>query len=140
MSIQDKASVIKADYQSQLDKLEELKASLAGKLDLVDSMVKESDDAVAQAKLDGIEEGKAMIQLPDPSNPDNQYTQQQMNDAVNAGQKQISDQLQPQIDSLNAEKADLQSQLDAAKQAQADAEAKLASDEAKIAKVREDVG
>lgn len=147
MSISDKAQQIKADYQSQLDKLEQVKGELQGKLSLVDEMVAQADQEVLDAKNAGIEEGKAMIQLPDPTSPDAQYTQAQMNDAVNAGmaqQKSLDDAAaQAQSDALNGQLAsaqqqasDLQAQLDAeradrAAEKQADAD-KLAQAQALI--------
>jgi hypothetical protein len=140
MAAKDVADSLKADFQAQIDKADELKASLAQKIQSV-------DDLVVQAHAEGVDEGKAMIQLPDPSSPDAQYTQQQMNDAVNAGQDQVKAQLQPQVDQLSADKAALQTQLDqvnadlvAAKQAQADAGAKLSADDAKIAQAKVDLG
>jgi hypothetical protein len=89
-------------------------------IEKIDSMISE-----AQAKVDdlsafkteavaelqyrystGVADGKAMIQLPDVSNPDNIYTQAQMNEAVSAGQKQQRDldvaEFQSQIDALNS--------------------------------------
>jgi chromosome segregation ATPase len=146
MAVKDKSDVIKADYQAQLDKVEELKSSLSQKIQLVDDMMAEHDAEVAQAKADGFADGKASIQLPDASDPAAQYTQEQMSAAVNAGQDQVRAEMQPQLDQANSDKAALQSQLDsakadldAAKQAQADAESKLAADDAKIALAAKDL-
>jgi hypothetical protein len=63
---------------------------------------------------EGVEAGKAMIELPDSSNPDVIYTQAQMNAAVNSGQTQqrladeaefkvALDGLQAQIDGVPAQ-------------------------------------
>jgi len=68
---------------------------------------------------EGVEAGKAMIQLPDPTNPAAQYTQEQMDAAVTAGKEQQRSEDQVTIDAQGTELAalklsltDLQAALD----------------------------
>lgn len=139
MAAKDLADAFKANLQAQIDKADELKSTLVQQQQDIDSMV-------AQAHSEGVDEGKASIQLPSPQDPAAQYTQEQMNAAVNAGQDQVRAELQPQLDQASSDKAALQSQLDSAKsdlnlakQTQADAEAKLAADNLKIAQAQKDL-
>lgn len=116
----------------------------------VNAMQAQIDGIPAQLQAQynqGVTDGKASIQLPAPSDPNAQYTQQQMQDAVNAGQKQQSDQdvakFQPQIDDLNGKLTQLQSDFDAKvasdAQAMSDAQAKAASDLAAAQKALADM-
>jgi hypothetical protein len=59
---------------------------------------------------EGFQSGKDSIQLPDPSNPDVIYTQQQMNDAVTAGKEQ--QKLETELE-LGVKISELQAQVDA---------------------------
>ena len=69
----------------------------------------------------GYEEGKAAIELPAPVledgsvNPEAQYTQQQMNDAVNTGKEEVRMEMQPQIDQLVGQVSALSAELEALK-------------------------
>jgi flagellar biosynthesis/type III secretory pathway protein FliH len=90
-------------------------------------------DAVALAKEEGklegdvdgykrgYEEGKAAIELPAPVledgsvNPEAIYTQAQMNDAVNTGKEEVRFELQPQIDAMSAQLAEVKAELEALK-------------------------
>lgn len=60
----------------------DLKKHLQDAASVAAEAVSQYDVDVAAARAAGIEEGREQIELPEPSNPDAQYTQQQMNDAV----------------------------------------------------------
>lgn len=101
--IQAKLDAIKAPFQSVIDATDAVPA-------LVDAAEKAKyDEGYNVGRADGIEEGKAMIQLPSPTlpdgtpNPDLIYTQQQLNDAVTAGKEQQKAEDQVAIDALNAQ-------------------------------------
>lgn len=79
MGIKENAEILKGKLQARID---ELQADQS----LIDQMVADSELAVSEARLAGIEEGKGMIQLPDSSNPDAIYSQAQLAEAVVAGQ------------------------------------------------------
>lgn len=89
-----------ADIQAQLDAI---KAPFQGVIAAADAVPALVEKAVADAKQEGIETGKAMIQLPDASDPTAVYTQEQMNKAINDKEAEVTGKLQPQIDALNAQ-------------------------------------
>lgn len=139
MAAQETISALKAKVQDELTKTDLVKAELEAEVALHDQLAIEVDAEKSAERLAGIEEGKAMIQLPDPTDPAAQYTQEQMNAAVNAGQELVKSELQPQIDAglasiaaLGVQLADLQSQLDAEKAKSASAEQSLADYQAKV--------
>lgn len=63
----------------------------------------------ATSYREGFEAGKGAIVLPDSTNPDAQYTQQQMNDAVNSGkgEQRLADEAE-----FNGKVSELQTQID----------------------------
>ncbi len=139
MAAQETISALKAKVQDELVKADLVKAELEAEVALHDQLALEVDAEKSAERLAGIEEGKAMIQLPDPQDPAAQYTQEQMNAAVVAGQDVIKLELQPQIDAalasvaaLGVQVADLQAQLDTEKAKSASAEQSLADYHAKV--------
>lgn len=128
--VEDNAQTLKTGLATEV-------AQINGQIALVDEMVADTVAREAQAKADGIEIGKGMIQIPDPSNPASIYSQQQMNDAVNAGQDQLRGQLQPQIDAAVTQAktatdalAGVQASLDDATKKVADLQAAMDADAA----------
>lgn len=103
MAALDTINQLEAKVQDQLDKASEVKAQLEADVALHEQLKSEVAGELQAAELAGIEKGKAMIQLPDPQNPDAQYTQAQLEEAVKAGQEVTKLELQPQIDALKAE-------------------------------------
>ncbi len=83
----------------------DLKGYLQTQADLSAEAVRQYDADIADKYAEGIQAGKDMIQLPDSSNPDAQYTQGQMDEAVTKG---IEVALKPIQDELAAVKADLE--------------------------------
>lgn len=149
--IEENAQVLISDLDSQIVKVDEVKAGLEQKKVLVQEMVSESSAAVLQARTEGIEEGRNSIVLPDPENPDAQYTQAAMDEAVSTREQQVRDEMQPQIDasakqveSLNSElemvKMDQQSLQGQVDQLKADIEAENVSDEEAKAAISERLG
>lgn len=99
----------------------------------VESYDVELAKAKEEGKLEGIEIGKDQIQLPDAGNPDAQYTQEQMNKAVNDGVANAVVPLQAHVEQLQKDAAEKQSELAAAKEesekAKADLQAALRDEE-----------
>lgn len=113
---------MRSDIQASLDAIKAPALAIVTKVDNIPAAVEAGELA---AYNEGVEAGKAMIQLPEPTNPDNIYTQQQMNDAVNAGKDEVRSaevaplqlqltEKQSAIDSLNAQITDLNTKLMAA--------------------------
>lgn len=108
-------------------------------------IVEAQDDIALEIKKSfdaGVEEGKGMIQLPDPQDPQAQYTQAQLSAAVTAGKAQQRSEdeteFQPQIDTLKTEVDGLKAEL--AKKDDEKAEALKAMEEkleATIADIKE---
>lgn len=115
MAYQDFFAGLKADLETQRAGIDAKEAAVDAASSDVDAQIKATGDARYNQ---GVVDGKAMIQLPDSSQPGAQYTQQQLSDAVTAGQKQQRDQdvaeFQPQLDTLDGQVKDLQAQVDAA--------------------------
>lgn len=95
--IQDKVNFIAGAFQPVIDAANAIPA-------LVDEreLVKYNE---------GFADGKASIQLPDPTNPDAIYTQSQMDAAVTAGKEQQKSEDQIMIDGLGTEVAALKQSL-----------------------------
>lgn len=97
-----------ADIQSKIDGAKAPFQTVIENLDAIPALV----DAAELVKYnEGVEDGKAMIQLPDPTDPAAQYTQEQMDAAVTAGKEQQRSEDQVTIDAQGAELAALKQQL-----------------------------
>ena len=71
--------------------------------------------AVDASYAKGYADGKDAVELPEPTNPDAQYTQAQMNDAVNTGKDEVRAELQPQLDAIASELAEVKASIEPAK-------------------------
>lgn len=97
--IQSKIDAVKAPFQSMIDAADAIPALV---------------DAAELVKFnEGVEVGKGMIVLPDPTNPDAQYTQSQMDEAVTSGKEQQKSEDQVLIDDLGVKLSGLQVSSDA---------------------------
>ena len=67
--------------------------------------VSQYDVDMAAARAAGIEEGREQIELPEPTNPDAQYTQAQMNDAVSTAVQNEKDASKAAIEAAEAKAA-----------------------------------
>jgi polyhydroxyalkanoate synthesis regulator phasin len=99
--IQDKLDAIKAPFQAMMDAADAIPALV---------------DAAEKAKYDaGYADGKASVVLPDPNGTDKLFTQADMDQLAATAkaeqQKADQDAVQPQLDALSAQIADLKAQL-----------------------------
>lgn len=85
----------------------DLKAYLQSQADTAAQAVEQYDADIAAkyelGKTEGIEIGRGQIQLPDDSNPDAQYTQEQMNAAINDAVANAVAPVQSQVDQLKSD-------------------------------------
>lgn len=95
--IQDKVNIIAGAFQPVIDAANAIPA-------LVDAqeLVKYNE---------GVEAGKAMIQLPDPTDPTAIYSQAQMDAAVSAGKEQQASEDKVAFDAQGADLAALKQQI-----------------------------
>ena len=104
-SSQPKGINMNADIQGKLDAIKAVFQPILDAADAVPALV----DAQELVKYnEGVEAGKAMIVLPDPANPDAQYTQSQMDAAVSSGKEQQASEDQVQIADLGGKLASVQ--------------------------------
>lgn len=91
--------------------------------------VSQYDVDVAAAKAEGIEEGRGQIQLPEPTNPDAQYTQAQMNEAVSTAVE----------NERNASAASIAAAQQATNEARAALESKDSEHKAAVSSLKKDI-
>jgi len=103
--------LMNAEIQGKLDAI---KAPIQGMLDAADAIPALVDQAELVSYNKGVEDGKAMIVLPDPTNPDNIYTQAQMDEAVSNGKAQQKSEDDVVISDLSVKLSALQTSYDAA--------------------------
>ena len=120
-----------ADIQAKLDAIKAVFQPIVEAADAVPALV----DAAELAKYNqGVVDGKAMIQVGNPGDPANIYSQAQMDAAVSAGKAQQASQDKADLDAANAKSSDLQAKVDAGVAAQADLQSKF---DALVAKVKD---
>lgn len=121
---------MRSDIQASLDAIKAPALAIITKVDNIPAAVEAGEQAAYDegfeagkvvGKVEGIEEGRGSIVLPEPGNPDAQYTQDQMSTAVSEREAQVRaeltlvvDEKQAAIDSLNAQITDLNTKLMAA--------------------------
>lgn len=111
--IQASLDAIKAPAQAIITKVDNIVPAVeAGEQQAYDEGKAAGDaEGYARGKVDGIEEGRASIVLPEPTNPDAQYTQAQMDEAVSTRETQVRAEMQISIDSLNAQVTEKDSKI-----------------------------